>query len=134
MGGGLAVATICMIHPDLCEGAVDALCEDVGNAWGALSDSDEESSDENTNPYKGPVDRPVIVVNGNGVGIPIDEGESIGSSPDGNWQEVKDADGNRTGTRVDAGHPKTHDDPRAQGPHGHRDGVVNPDGTPWLPW
>ncbi len=44
VGRGLAVATICMIHPDLCEGAVDALCEDVGNAWGALSDSENSSA------------------------------------------------------------------------------------------
>ena len=47
------------------------------------------------------------------------EVESIGASPDGRWQEVKDKNGNRTGTRVDGGHPGTHDDPRAQGPHGH---------------
>ena len=77
----------------------------------------------------------VAVVSGYAIANPTySAGERIGASPDGKWQEVKDSDGNRTGTRIDAGHPKTHDDPRAQGPHGHRDGVTNDDGTPWLPW
>ncbi len=112
-------------------GKVAKVCGDAWNAWNESSDGADNG---NTNPYNGPVDEPVIVVNGNGTGIPIGEGESIGSSPDGKWQEVKDRNGNRTGTRVDAGHPKTHDDPRARGPHGHRDGVTNSDGTHWLPW
>lgn len=114
------------------------ICDLPNNQFNEEADEDSGQScppeNENTNPYEGPVSEPVVVVNGNGIAIPVGEGERIGSSPDGSWQELKDKEGNRTGTRVDAGHPKTHDDPRAQGPHGHRDGVTNSDGTPWLPW
>jgi hypothetical protein len=46
-----------------------------------------------------------------------------------------DPKGEQTGTRKDGGHPKgpKHPDPRAWEPHGHRPGISNPDGTPWLP-
>jgi hypothetical protein len=54
--------------------------------------------------------------------------------PNGKWLQVRDANGNPTGMRLDGGHkPSTHPDPRAQVPHGHVPGVANPDGTPWLP-
>jgi len=35
------------------------------------------------------------------------------------------------GVRIDAGHTK-HTDPRAQQPHAHVPGILNPDGSPWL--
>lgn len=76
---------------------------------------------------------PDFVVNPDGVAVPVGPGESVGSSPDGKWVEVKDSAGNPTGARLDDGHPKTHDDPRAQGPHAHLPGRTNADGTPWLP-
>jgi hypothetical protein len=76
----------------------------------------------------------VIAVDAKGNAIPLKEGEYITSSPDGTWKQVRDADGNPTGTRIDGGHnPNTHTDPRALEPHGHVPGVTNPDGTPWLP-
>lgn len=89
--------------------------------------------EENTNPYQGPVSSDVIVVDGNGNAIPVKTGEQIKTSPDGNWVDVKKTDGkSSTKTRIDNGHPG-HTDPRAHKPHTHRDGVKNPDGTPWLP-
>ena len=128
---GTAVAAfICAANPVLCQKVI----KDCVDGFDRMFNQDDSEDTQNTNPYIGPVSEPVVVVNGNGTAIPLNTGERIGASPDGKWQEVKDSDGNRTGTRIDAGHPKTHDDPRAQGPHGHRDGVTNDDGTPWLPW
>ncbi len=79
-----------------------------------------------------------IYVDPQGNAIPVPPGGRLDRSPDGKWVEVKDARGNPTGVRIDAGHkPKgpndPHNDPRAQAPHGHVPGVKNPDGTPWLP-
>jgi RHS repeat-associated protein len=75
-----------------------------------------------------------IVVTPDGNAIPVGPGEKVTGSPDGKWVQVRDPNGNPTGTRIDQGHkPSTHPDPRAQKPHGHRPGVTNPDGTPWLP-
>jgi hypothetical protein len=87
-----------------------------------------------TNPYAGPVEEPVVVVDPSGNAIPVGTGESLTGSPDGRWVQVRDAEGNPTGVRVDNGHPATrHPDTRAQHRHGHVPGVTNPDGTPWLP-
>lgn len=86
---------------------------------------------ENTNPYAGPVSGPVTVVDPKGNAIPVKTGEQIQGSKDGSYTQVKDANGNPTGTRIDAGHkPSTHPDPRAQKPHAHVPGIKNPDGTP----
>jgi RHS repeat-associated protein len=75
-----------------------------------------------------------IHVDSKGNAIPLGPGETLQGSPDGRWIQVKDADGNQTGVRIDGGHPpRTHSDPRAQQPHGHVPGLTNPDGTPWLP-
>jgi hypothetical protein len=64
--------------------------------------------------------------------IPVNKGEKIDASPNGKYQQVKGADNQPTGVRLDAGgHPKS-SDPRAQGPHGHRPGVTL-DGNPHLP-
>jgi YD repeat-containing protein len=88
----------------------------------------------NTNPYAGPVSNPVTVVDGKGNAIPVKAGEQIQGSKDGRFTQVKDANGNPTGVRIDGAHnPTTHPDPRAQQPHAHVPGETNPDGTPWLP-
>jgi RHS repeat-associated protein len=88
----------------------------------------------NTNPYAGPVSSPVTVVDPKGNAIPVGAGEQLQGSKDGKWTQVKDPNGQPTGTRVDGGHPATsHPDPRAQVPHAHVPGTTNDDGTPWLP-
>ena len=91
----------------------------------------------NNNPYNGPVDRGVTVVDEQGNAMPVKHGEQIHSSPDGSFQQVKDRNGVPTGTRKDGGgHPK-HNDPKARGPHGHQvDSNGNPitiKGNPHLP-
>jgi hypothetical protein len=94
---------------------------------------------KNTNPYDGPVDEEVFVGDAEGNIIPVDEGQWLSGSEDGKWIQVKEPSdnprGKPTGTRIDGGHPKgpKHPDPRGWEPHGHRPGISNPDGTPWLP-
>ncbi len=85
------------------------------------------------NPYDGPVDSPVIVVDGDGNAIPVEQGEQIKGSPDGRYQQVLGQDGRPTGTRLDKGGHKGQSDPKAQGPHGHRPGVTDDTGNPHLP-
>lgn len=81
------------------------------------------------------LDKPdVIAVDSKGNAIPLRQGEYLTGSKDGRWIQVRDANGNPTGMRIDGPHsPKTHNDPRALEPHAHRPGVTNEDGTPWLP-
>ena len=75
-----------------------------------------------------------IFVDSDGNALVGPEGSTIAGSPDGTYTQVKDKDGNPTGTRKDGGHnPAGHPDSRAQNPHGHVEGVSNADGTPWLP-
>lgn len=88
---------------------------------------------ENNNPYDGPVSEPVTVVDGDGNAIPVQAGEEIKASPDGRYQQVRDREGNPTGTRLDKGGHKGQSDPKAQGPHGHRPGVTDEVGNPHLP-
>ena len=87
----------------------------------------------NTNPYDGPVDESVIVVDGDGNAIPVEAGEQITSSPNGDYQQVRDKDGKENGIRMDKGGHKGQSDPKAQGPHGHRPNVTTEDGNPHLP-
>ncbi|MGN6223065.1 RHS repeat-associated core domain-containing protein, partial [Pseudoxanthomonas sp.] len=98
-----------------------------------LAQTNQNESEGNTNPYTGPVDKPVIVVDGDGNAIPVGEGEQVSSSPDGRYQQVRDRDGSPTGTRLDKGGHKGQSDPQAQGPHGHRPGVTDENGNPHLP-
>jgi RHS repeat-associated protein len=111
----------------------------TSNFFGNLSSDtpvpeDAEGGEANTNPYKGPVTQPVTIVDGQGNAIPVAIGEQVGGTADGSWIQVKDAKGEPTGVRKDGAHnPETHQDPRAQKPHGHRPDIRNPDGTPWLP-
>lgn len=142
-GQAIALPAICLANPHACYLIVATACyttyevlkqgiSSIVTVWNKECDEDSCGDESNSNPYEGPVDEPVTVVDSNGNAIPVDKGEWIGASPDGKWQEVKDRYGNPTGTRKDNGHPR-HSDPRGQNPHGHRPGVTNPDGTPWLP-
>lgn len=66
--------------------------------------------------------------------VPTPKGGSATSSPDGRFIQARDAAGKPTGVRLDGPHkPPGYTDPRSLQPHGHRPGVTNPDGTPWLP-
>ncbi|WP_175597222.1 RHS repeat domain-containing protein [Peristeroidobacter soli] len=87
----------------------------------------------NTNPYSGPVDAPVTVIDSHGNAIPVSAGEEIAASPNGDYQQVRDKAGNPTGVRLDRGGHRTHADPSAKGPHGHVPGVTQPNGNPHLP-
>lgn len=91
----------------------------------ALSNAILSASEANTNPYLGPVSEPVTVTDPHGNAIRVAPGQQISSSPDGKWQQVKDANGRPTGTRIDQGHG-SHAAGEGDKPHAH---VVNPDGT-----
>ena len=86
-----------------------------------------------TNPYKGPVDQDVVIIDEKGNAIPVPIGHQTAGTPDGKWIQVKDSEGKPEGTRKDGGGHRSHKDPRAKAPHGHRPGITNPDGTPWIP-
>lgn len=87
----------------------------------------------NANPWLGPVESDVYVVDNEGNAIPVMTGEQLTGSPDGVYIQVRDSQGNPTGVRKDGPHKSSsHPDPRAQQPHAHRPGITNPDGTPWL--
>jgi RHS repeat-associated protein len=141
-GAGSALADIAKIAGDLLGVAADALSVPAmvvlaptqlnsdENAQMAKIHAAEDSA--NTNPFTGPVSDKVTVVDAKGNAIPVQPGQQIQGSKDGRWTQVKDANGQPTGTRIDNGHP-SHSDPRAQEPHAHVPGVTNPDGTPWLP-
>ena len=110
----------------------------VDAAWTALhnesSDNSEERPDNgNTNPYDGPIDGPVIVVDNDGNAILLETGEQVNSSPNSDYQQVIGANGKPTGDRLDRGGHRNQSDPKAQDPHAHRPGVSTPDGNPHLP-
>jgi RHS repeat-associated protein len=91
------------------------------------------ATDGNTNPYVGPVDRPVVVVDKDGNAIPVDAGQSVNSSPNGDFQQVIGSDSKPTGDRLDRGGHPNQRDPKAREPHAHRPGVTDPTGNPHLP-
>ncbi|MDB5959823.1 MAG: repeat-associated core domain protein [Massilia sp.] len=97
------------------------------------SDSKSGSNGAGNNPYKGPATEPVTVVDQHGNAIPVDQGQRINTSPNGDFQQVIGADGKPTGDRLDRGGHPGQRDPSAQKPHGHRPGVTTPDGNPHLP-
>lgn len=94
---------------------------------------------KNTNPFDGPVDEDVVIVDENGNAIKIPAGNWATGTKDGKWIQERAPDGTskgkETGTRKDGGHKPgpQHTDPRSLGPHAHVPEVTNPDGTPWLP-
>jgi len=87
----------------------------------------------NTNPYQGPVNSPVIVVDKDGNAMPVQAGEQVKSSPNGDYQQVRDSNGTPTGDRLDRGGHRNQPDPKAQVPHAHRQGVSDSEGNPHLP-
>jgi RHS repeat-associated protein len=95
------------------------------------------NSGGNTNPYPatggGPVDQPVVVVDPAGNAIPVNPGEQVVGSPNGDYQQVQDRNGNPTGVRLDRGGHRGQSDPSARGPHAHVPGVTQPNGNPHLP-
>ena len=122
--------------PSSCGGGLGCMAEQQGRIYSQSEKKTDAapSSTGNTNPYEGPVSNPVTVVDSKGNAIPVKAGEQLQGSKDGRFTQVKDANGNPTGVRVDGPHkPSSHPDPRAQEPHAHVPGQTNPDGTPWLP-
>jgi RHS repeat-associated protein len=115
-------------------GTCQKFAEACSAVWNEVAGGDDANGGAgNTNPYSGPVDGPVVVVDANGNAIPVEPGQSVNSSPNGDYQQVLGADGKPTGDRLDRGGHRNQIDPRAQGPHGHRPGVTTPDGNPHLP-
>jgi RHS repeat-associated protein len=107
--------------------------EPAGDAPAPPVGGDAGTPDQ-TNPFAGPVTKPVIAVDPNGNAIPVQEGEKLVGSPDGRFIQVRGKDGKPNGIRIDGPHnPAGHPDPRSLQPHGHIPGLTNPDGTPWLP-
>ncbi|MBS0607558.1 MAG: hypothetical protein KF898_06120 [Parachlamydiales bacterium] len=99
----------------------------------------EKKKKQNTNPFDGPVDQDVVVVDGAGNAIKVPSGNWLTGSKDGKWlQEMQPGVGPKgipTGQRKDGGGhpPPKHTDSRANAPHAHVPGVNNPDGSEWLP-
>ncbi|MDR3711327.1 MAG: RHS repeat-associated core domain-containing protein [Puia sp.] len=87
-----------------------------------------------TNPFEGPVSEKVTVVDPKGNALSVEPGQKMIGSPDGKYLQVREANGDPTGLRLDGGHSAaSHPDIRGQEPHIHAPGVTNQDGTPWLP-
>ena len=88
---------------------------------------------QNTNPYQGPVSSPVVVVDKDGNAIPVQAGDQVTSSPNGDYQQVRDSNGTPTGDRLDRAGHRNQSDQKAQVPHAHRQGVSDSSGNPHLP-
>ncbi|MGZ4954573.1 MAG: RHS repeat domain-containing protein, partial [Methylobacter sp.] len=128
-----AAIGLCRFFPAQCVAAAAAAAKScVDGVTKMFSESSSEDA-QNTNPYAGPVDESVIVVDKNGNAIPVEEGQQINTSPNGDYQQVIGGDGRPTGDRLDRGGHRGQSDPRAQQPHAHRPGVTTPDGNPHLP-
>ena len=89
---------------------------------------------EPLNPFAGPVKERIFAVDLHGNAILVEPGEQLTGSPNGSFLQVKDAEGNPTGMRIDGPHnPLRHMDLRALQPHAPIPGITNEDGTLWLP-
>ncbi|MDP1607687.1 MAG: hypothetical protein Q8L98_00025 [Chlamydiales bacterium] len=88
---------------------------------------------KNTNPFDGPVDGEIFVGDSAGNIIPVPVDYQLEGTKDGKWIQLKDKDKVPTGTRKDGGGHPRETDIRGREPHGHRPGILNQDGTPWLP-
>lgn len=105
----------------------------VHNEQDSTNSGDGAKTGDNTNPYKGPVDQPVVVVDEHGNATPVNLGEYVEGSPGCEYQQVLGPGVNPAGDCLDRGGHRNQNDPRAQEPHGHRLGVATPDGNPHLP-
>lgn len=100
---------------------------------------EEQKKKYNTNPFEGPIDEDVVIVDEDGNAIKVPPGNWLTGTKDGKWiQEMKPGVGPKgqpTGQRKDGGGhpPPKHTDVRANKPHAHVPDVINPDGTDWLP-
>lgn len=129
-------ALACLLNPACraaAAAAVGAACAPAVNKLRDWLFNEGAGDSGNTNPYKGLVDQPVVVVDQNGNAIPVGQGKQVKTSPNGDYQQVIGADGKPTGDRLDRGGHQGQSDPTAQGLHGHRPGVTTPDGNPHLP-
>ena len=88
-----------------------------GDVNAMLNESPTATQTENTNPYHGPVDKPVTTVDSNGNAIRVETGQQITSSPNGEYQQVRDKNGKATGLRKDGPHGPN------QKPHAHVPGT-----------
>lgn len=147
--GAIVVATVYVANCKTCMKNLQDLGKLITGPFRNQADNPNESSGDkveapkpepngtnnegNDNPYKGPVDKPVIVVDPHGNAIPVEKGERITSSPNGEYQQVRGADGRPTGLRLDRGGHKNQPDPAARDPHAHVPGVTTPEGNPHLP-
>jgi hypothetical protein len=122
--------TLRLVGVEGAEGLVDAL---VGNPVPTAPISGPSCPVVNFNPYQGPVSEPIIAVDPFGNAIPVNTGEYLSSSPNGDFQQVRDPNGDFTGVRLDRGGHPGQSDPAAQIPHSHVPGITQPDGNPHLP-
>ena len=101
--------------------------------------TETEEKKKSTNPFDGPINDDVVVIDPQGNAINIPQGNWLTGTKDGKWIQERTPDGTtkgrETGTRKDGGHKPSpsHTDPRSLKPHAHVPGITNPDGTPWLP-
>ncbi|MEA3004087.1 MAG: hypothetical protein QOH81_2875 [Sphingomonadales bacterium] len=144
IGCGIVAGALTCVASSACRATVEgALNSPIGRAVSCVAGNCgpmaqallNEAHQGETNPYneggRG-VTEPVIVVDSHGNAIPVNEGEHITSSPNGDYQQVRGPDDRATGVRIDRGGHRGQADPAARGPHAHRPGVTN-NGNPHLP-
>ena len=99
----------------------------------------KKEEERGKNPFEGPIDDDVVIVDGKGNAIRVPQGNWLTGTNDGKWIQERTPDGTKngqaTGLRLDGGHKPSpvHTDPRSLNPHAHVPGITNTDGTPWLP-
>lgn len=75
--------------------------EAAAGAWAAARWS---SATPITNPFNGPVSKPVNVVNPNGNVIRVPQGHQLTGSPNGQFLQLRGPTGSPTGLRLDGSH------------------------------
>jgi hypothetical protein len=73
------------------------------------------------------------VIDGANNAIKVPQGNWLTGSKDGKWIQLRDKNDIPTGERKDGGGHTREKDVRGREAHGHVPGVLNPDGTPWMP-
>jgi len=97
-----------------------------------------DQAQKNNNPFDGPVDEGVVIVDEKGNAIPVKKGNWLTGSKNGKWLQEMMPGGPKgvpSGLRKDGGGhpPPKHTNPKANNPHAHVPGITNLDGTEWLP-